>query len=1217
MFSRCIIRLLFLIACFTHHIHAKEGENPNPTGPEPTSLVNRTAGPSAIVNGSVNAISGDYNYSSVDYTLTGPDPYILGRSYSSSSNEKLTLGTGWSFFHPTTLQVFQPEGINYGKALFPSGEEHAEDDDVEDDDGEPEDIEEITDPKVLKAMELVEDQILDGTFYSSEPQSHLELNNLEPKTSSSYTQLILSERGGGSLQFRGHKRAKFFEPQLKKTGWTNASGEQISGTTNVKNIWVHRDRDHDRFIVRDADATLRIYTRKSKQSYPRFSESHPNMYFRNYILREERKPSGNRVKYKYSKRLHLIEVKTYNATREKVLNWVTFSYRKNEIVVKTSDGTRYAYGRERDGEKRTIKKFIHPTMPKEHLRYHKKRLVKTEQNNNFLETYYFDSKPFKNRVSKQRAPAGIGGRTITTHRFSYHKGEHPYTKVEDAKGYKSFYYYNKHKRLTRLEKRSRSGRLLSSERFHWGDDADDVGNLLSRTLYNEKMERIFSRHYHYDDRHNVVKEELCGLFTGNSSSDETIKLYTRYSNDCFNLKTQESDAEGNITYYYYRPKSNLLTAKLICNGNKIRKRQFFKYDHSGVLLEEINDDGHAKSRRNLNHVTMRLIKRIKPRYAYPHFGEPEVIEELAYNPETKKEIPLKKAINIFNNKGLVTRKKVYDATGRFMYENRFSYDDAGRVVQSLDSEGRTSRCRYNDMGKVIYSNGPNKDVETHIIYDTMGRPIKTQERRHGKKLTSTIKHDELGRKVGVTDAQGNETRYEYDGLDRIIKISKPPVPDETGTLIPSVKTFQYENGGLTIRETNERGFVTTTYLNALGKPIKVHAPNGAIECFEYDLRGNLIKSIAPSGLVTTNTYDYQNRLIKSTEQNGNYKSTKKLTYDAFHLIKEESPTGETISYTYDYAGRKATATRSSPDQSLTRHTSFHYDTLGRLVEERSYIDDGYIAKCLAYDTLDRVVQEELKDHENTVYSYKTQTYDDEGNINTVVSFVDGKLSTTKTTYYAEGLPSRITDACGNLTCIHYDFFFPISSGQHVVKKTIIDALGIKTEELLNAQGNVSAITRYDYVGNILSREKKFYDPAGNLIKVIEGIDKEVVTTLTYDPSNKMSRLTQATGTPEEKTTCFFYNGSGQLATTVHANGATISCSYDAKGRLTRHVAPSFDYSFTYDLQDKVVIAKNNKNGSATKRCYDGLGQMILETLESGLTLSYRYDQVGRVAYWLS
>jgi len=196
-----------------------------------------------------------------------------------------------------------------------------DEDDNYDDNDEPEEIDVITDPVILTEIQAFENQVIDGLFDQLHPKTkpHVGKND--------YTYVLLSEPGGSKILYKGDGWAHHFEPQIKKTGWTNAADGNISGKNNVKNIWVHLDKKHDRFPVRDGDGTIRIYTRKSKQHKERFEQGKTNHHVRNYLLREERKPSGNRVLYSYSKKNRLIGIKTVNARKTKTLNWSNSSIR--------------------------------------------------------------------------------------------------------------------------------------------------------------------------------------------------------------------------------------------------------------------------------------------------------------------------------------------------------------------------------------------------------------------------------------------------------------------------------------------------------------------------------------------------------------------------------------------------------------------------------------------------------------------------------------------------------------------------------------------------------------------------------------------------------------------------------------------------------------------------------------------------------------------------
>ncbi len=104
------IYLLQPLAAERHAIPSEVDDNAVP------SLVNLTSLPSAVVNGCVNVITGDFcEYNSDDIVSGGPDAYVLGHCYASSSLEEGNLRNGWNFLHHHFLEVFEPARIKYVK----------------------------------------------------------------------------------------------------------------------------------------------------------------------------------------------------------------------------------------------------------------------------------------------------------------------------------------------------------------------------------------------------------------------------------------------------------------------------------------------------------------------------------------------------------------------------------------------------------------------------------------------------------------------------------------------------------------------------------------------------------------------------------------------------------------------------------------------------------------------------------------------------------------------------------------------------------------------------------------------------------------------------------------------------------------------------------------------------------------------------------------------
>ncbi len=98
-------RVLLLVLLLCRALHAEEEGD--------FSLLNFTKSPLPRVAHTVNIVTGDWIDQASHQETSGPDPYIVGHSYVSSSSEQGSLASGWDFFHPSTLEVYQGKGIAY------------------------------------------------------------------------------------------------------------------------------------------------------------------------------------------------------------------------------------------------------------------------------------------------------------------------------------------------------------------------------------------------------------------------------------------------------------------------------------------------------------------------------------------------------------------------------------------------------------------------------------------------------------------------------------------------------------------------------------------------------------------------------------------------------------------------------------------------------------------------------------------------------------------------------------------------------------------------------------------------------------------------------------------------------------------------------------------------------------------------------------------------
>jgi len=129
----------------------------------------------------------------------------------------------------------------------------------------------------------------------------------------------------------------------------------------------------------------------------------------------------------------------------------------------------------------------------------------------------------------------------------------------------------------------------------------------------------------------------------------------------------------------------------------------------------------------------------------------------------------------------------------------------------------------------------------------------------------------------VTDGEGRIWRYGYDQLNRKI-LETDPLGYEV--------SYRYTPDDLLESVTNKRGKSTRFTYDAMGRISKIS--------YEYDCRNRLIRKVDPLGGVTEFEYDAAGNLLKRIDPNGNvflyeYDLLGRVTKSVDPMKKESSP----------------------------------------------------------------------------------------------------------------------------------------------------------------------------------------------------------------------------------------------------------------------------------------------------------------------------------------
>ncbi|WP_428304807.1 RHS repeat-associated core domain-containing protein [Lacipirellula sp.] len=479
----------------------------------------------------------------------------------------------------------------------------------------------------------------------------------------------------------------------------------------------------------------------------------------------------------------------------------------------------------------------------------------------------------------------------------------------------------------------------------------------------------------------------------------------------------------------------------------------------------------------------------------------------------------------------VVTESIYDALGRLRetgfadvnaaidpidgFTSRFKYDAVGRVRESIDPLGRSTKFEYDRQGNVTKQVNPDNTViqyiydgfgnlivstdslgrTTRYVYDSRNRLIQTL---FADGSTERVRYDATGNVIAKIDALGFETTYKYDGAGRLLEAQ---LPDPDGPL--------NEDGGADL------GSPTTTN--------------------KYDKLGNLIAIIDPELNVTQYKYDVLGRIIEArtlresdVPANIRDKSTAvPATTRAAALITTDYDAVGNVSQTVTYDASTIATLPANPRDLVTlvnriankvQVVQMRYDAIGRLTK---VINADKTSVTTEYDAAGRVRYQH--DELDRVTEFRYDTF---GRLDTMLQAdpASGLISTTgsPTTSYrydAAGNRVAVTDPRGVTTQYEFDVFN-------------------RAVSVIDAQGN---------------RTRTVYDVAGQVVAAIDALGR--TTYMLIDDRGRVIQQRQAD--PDGEGAGFApvirsrYDIGGRLVERVDALGNSTSYAHDRLGRVVR------------------------------------------------------------------
>jgi RHS repeat-associated protein len=625
------------------------------------------------------------------------------------------------------------------------------------------------------------------------------------------------------------------------------------------------------------------------------------------------------------------------------------------------------------------------------------------------------------------------------------------------------------------------------------------------------------------------------------------------------------------------------------------------------------------------------------------------------------------AQNFYDNNGKLTA--VQDASGnltqfihnetnfmdividRLQHTNTYIYDPNGNVTNTINALGQITTMAYdgnnNKTKQISYLNGSPYATNSYIYDLNLNLPLLTTDPLGH---TNAFSYDGFGDVLTSTDARGNTTTNTYDS--------------NTGNLIAArdsmgnTNIYSYVNG-LLASSSDPNGTTTANSYDIsenLAGTITLDAANAILSTnsFTYDGNGNRLTSSVWrrtnnvwTAAVTKYVYDAQNRVIQTINPNG---GTNAVFYNL--IGKQQAtidPLGRTNSYNYDALGRLIQTTypdlttetngydaagnlTASADR-LNRVTTYVYDALNRLTQTiypdtttntTVYNGVGRVAwtmdargvtNLFGYDAAGRrlTVTNALATTAQTVSSYG---YDANGNQTT---FTDANSHTTTTVFDALNRQVQIQFQNGTTTSTGYD-----GDGRRIAS---VDQANITNLFGYDGAGRLTSVTNaFGTTSQTITRYQ--YDEAGNQTTQIDALNR--TNNYAYDGMGRRISHTMPTNSLVEY---FNYDFAGNLTNHIDFNGVNITNQYDSMNRLTSRKSingyqvgytytqtgqrltmsdPSGNYSYVYDLRDRVTT--NTTPAGILYYGYDANGNVtnITSSTTSGTSVIYQYDAMNRL-----
>lgn len=535
------------------------------------------------------------------------------------------------------------------------------------------------------------------------------------------------------------------------------------------------------------------------------------------------------------------------------------------------------------------------------------------------------------------------------------------------------------------------------------------------------------------------------------------------------------------------------------------------------------------------------------------------------------------AAGLASNPATRITRQVYDAAGRLAFSIdaeggavAFAYDLVGNVIKQTqyaavftatgdqtiaamqgwaaghagDAGNRVSRQIFDAAGQLAYAVDAEGFV-SELRYDVAGQVTQTIRYPSAYAVSDGATKASLAAQIGAIPAAAVVLTYAYDSTGQVTDMT-----DAEGV----VTHYTYDALGQVIDETIAYGTADASTLrrvyDPVGRVIRETRGHGTAEAattaYGFDAVGNLLTVTDPRGFTTTRTYDAMGCVLSTTMPiNASANATVSSVYNRFGDVVQVTDALGNSSYNY-------------------------YDRLGRVVATRD--TENYITES-SYNVFGETT---------SVTRRANRANNPPGEATLPIYSRNRQDATTLFDYDRRGQLVKTTDAEG-----YYEQF-------------TFDAFG----QQISARNRLGAVTTsaYDRRGLLVAQTL----PVSSVRSDGSLQAASVTNRFEYDSRGNRTRMVEAFGLSEQRTTTYIYDKADRV---VETRGDAITVLSQSDHYSQTVVTPT--ERLVYDKRGNLIEAVN-RLGARTLYFYDRLNRRVADINALGALTTYVHDANGNV-----